>query len=752
MSVAARWDLYDEDVDDVDTVSFAPTAAAGSPATFPSTPLVFLVELLLNGVWVDITDYVMCDGGLTITRGRRDEQTQTAPSRAVLRLRNVDRRFSPRNVTGPYYPYLTRNVKVRISVNPGSGMSTRFTGFVSQWPPRWSVETDRSVRIEADGVLRRLGRSQAPLRSAPRRFFAEHTTNLVAYWPLEAGAFADNPGLPDVGAYAMRPVTGFHPSGALIGFPQWGSGTLAPWLPPVLSRSGTAGLTAIWAPVEMNFNTSWTVGFGYASGTDPGADTVDGIAATVDVNPSYLGGAAGWPQLQMLPSTQEIATVLNGEPETVVSAGNLYDGLPHYVSWTVSQFAGFGLSEVWIDDVQYLSQVTSGAMTVEGIRQLGLLATAQTGSGIAQGHVSVHTPGFLSPVVFEAILGHRGELATDRFARLCLEEGVSSTISELLVDSEQMGPQASDTLLNLLRECEAVNEGVIDEDRQGRLRFGSRTVRWNQQPAIILNYTTQVAARPGLEPTDDDFALRNDWTINRRGGGEARAQQLDGPLSVLDPPNGVGAYRDQATLNVDSDSQASMHAAYRLAKGTVDEQRFIQIPFSLTANPELIPQWLSCDIGSRLVIEHGDFSTSEIAKEVGPDRVDQVIEGYVEVLDSVDWRVVAFTSPNALNRVGVYGVARYDCNGSTLAEDLDTTETGIDLTITDQCVWAHDNGDYSVTVGGEEMTVTAVSAAAGTYPAARTQTLTVTRSVNGVVKPHTAGAEVHLKVQARYAL
>lgn len=750
MSVAARWDLYDEDVDEADALSFAPVASAGSPVTFPLTSLAFLIELLLNGVWVDITAYVMQDN-LTIARGRRNEQTQAAPSRATLRLRNVDRRFSPRNVTGPYYPYLTRNVKLRISVDPGSGMATRFTGFVTQWPPRWSVENDRSVQIEVDGITHRLSQAQVPLRSAPRRFFAQHPTFLWAYWPLEAGAFSEAPGLPDVGAYAMRPVTGFHPSGSLIGHPQWGSGQLAPWLPPVLSRSGTAGLTAVWAPVEMDFNTSWTVGFGYASGTNPGADTVDGIAATVDVNPSYLGGAAGWPQLQILPSIQKIATTLNGEPETDVPAGNLFDGLPHYVSWTVSQFAGFGLAEVWIDDVQYISQVTSGAMTVEGIRQLGLTATAQGGAGIAQGHVSVHSPGFLSSLATDALNGHRGELATDRFTRLCLEENLSSSVSELLVDSERMGPQPSNTLMNVLRECEQVNEGVIDEDRNGQLRFSSRTARWHQSLAITLNYTTQIQAQPGLEPIDDDFALRNDWTVTRQGGGEAQVRQLTGPLSIQDPPNGVGIYRDQATLNVFGDSQTRMHAAYRVARGTVNEQRFTLIPLSLTANPELIRQWLTCDIGSRLVIEHGDYTTSEIAQEVGPDRIDQVVEGYVEVLSSVDWRVAVFTSPYALNQVGRYSDARYDCNGSTLNESLDTTETGVDVLVTDACAWAHDNGDYDIIIGGETMTVTAVSAVAGTYPS-RTQTLTVTRSVNGVVKTHSLGAEVHVKMATRYAL
>jgi hypothetical protein len=49
------------------------------------------------------------------------------------------------------------------------------------------------------------------------------------------------------------------------------------------------------------------------------------------------------------------------------------------------------------------------------------------------------------------------------------------------------------------------------------------------------------------------------------------------------------------------------------------------------------------------------------------------------------------------------------------------------------------------------MTVTAVAAAAGSYPS-RTQALTVTRSVNGAVLAHAAGVAVRLKVPTRYAL
>jgi hypothetical protein len=64
--------------------------------------------------------------------------------------------------------------------------------------------------------------------------------------------------------------------------------------------------------------------------------------------------------------------------------------------------------------------------------------------------------------------------------------------------------------------------------------------------------------------------------------------------------------------------------------------------------------------------------------------------------------------------------------------------------------WSHE-ADFPIEIGGEVMTVTAVAAMAGTFPA-RTTTLTVTRSVNGIVKSHASGAPVEFHRRAHIGL
>lgn len=85
--------------------------------TFPLTPLAIKVELLLSGVWTDITSKVyQRDGGLSITRGRRSEGSTADPSSCTILFNNRDGRFSPRNPNGIYYGTIGRNTRVRVSV------------------------------------------------------------------------------------------------------------------------------------------------------------------------------------------------------------------------------------------------------------------------------------------------------------------------------------------------------------------------------------------------------------------------------------------------------------------------------------------------------------------------------------------------------------------------------------------------------------------------------------------------------------
>jgi hypothetical protein len=98
---------------------------------FPATKLGLMVELALGAdltaspltwAWTDISRYVRFADGVVITRGRADEFSTAAPSKASLTLLN-DGRFSPRNPVGPYYGQIGRNTPLRVLVRPDTNTS-----------------------------------------------------------------------------------------------------------------------------------------------------------------------------------------------------------------------------------------------------------------------------------------------------------------------------------------------------------------------------------------------------------------------------------------------------------------------------------------------------------------------------------------------------------------------------------------------------------------------------------------------------
>lgn len=73
------------------------------------------VRMFLAGKWEDVTGYTLSRKTITITRGRKDENTKTPPCTASLSLKNNDGRFSLRNPMGPWYDSLGQNNPIEIT-------------------------------------------------------------------------------------------------------------------------------------------------------------------------------------------------------------------------------------------------------------------------------------------------------------------------------------------------------------------------------------------------------------------------------------------------------------------------------------------------------------------------------------------------------------------------------------------------------------------------------------------------------------
>ncbi len=741
-------------------------APAGDNFTlpFPQSPLPVAVDLFMFGNWVEVTRLANSQAGVyardkvTVARGRTAEGPVADPTRINLTLNDRDGRFTPRNPTGPYFGQIGRNTPVRVRV----GNDVRGTAEMARWAVQWTPGgQDVWVQAEAAGVLQRLGQS-GPLKSAPARYIPGTAPD--AYWTMEDGTRV-SAARPSAGLYTLRGFIGTHPSGGVVTAPQWGTGDLAPWLPPVLSRDGGSTLTAVWGRVvQAAFTTTWTVDLMYKSGTDA-------AVTTIDVNPSYLGGAAGWPQVILTPSANLLQVTMNAEPEVDATVTGLFNAQPHHIRWTATQSATKVTWTVYVDGAAVNTSTTAGVMTLTAVQTVGLVAEASAGTGLAQAHLAIwSTPPTLADAV-SAAFGWDGETATARMTRLCAEQGLPFTVDDFAPspvfgvaapDPLLVGPQRPAPLIELCRAAAAVDGGILFEPRDS-LGLAYRTAAslynqgqsYNGRPSLTLDYPSGGEVAPPLEPVEDDQRTRNDVTVTRAGGADYTATLDDGSrMSISDPPDGVGRYPASETVDAHADTQLADQAWWRVHLGTVDEPRYPRVVVNLAntaahGKTALAAQAGALDVGGLVTITNPPAW-------LPPDDITQLAQGFVETLAAFE-RVIEINGvPASPWTVGVYDNAfNYSSDGSTLTADIDATTTSFQVSTPSGPLWmtlaewaSSGTAPFNIRVGGEVMLVDANGTSGSTSP----QTFTVHRSINGVVKSHPAGEAVTLDVPAVYAL
>jgi len=613
----------------------------------------------------------------------------------------------------------------------------RFVGEVSEWPARWDLSgTDVSVPIVASGILRRLGQGASPLRSPLTRGTLA-INGLVAYWPMEeesgATQFTAAVGGSPVKGVVFTPAAATEPgldgslpvatigTGARLSAQVTGTGAAGEWLMRAVVYIPTAPAAAMRL---LEWHTTGTAQ-GWHIRIDPaGTDSLDLQAFDAD-NVNILTAVF----------TVDLDDLYGKWFMIEAGATQVGANIDYHLVYRSADGDAFGTTGT-------LNSRTAGVP-----KSIALIGDAEYRCG----HVSVYdeNPGFFdSPAIADLLGGRAGETAVDRATRLCQEEGVPLVVVGTSAGSELLGAQRVATLVELLQDAAEADGGILFEPRDA-LAVGLRTRAslYSQTPAVEVGYTD---LSPSLEPVDDDQLIRNDVTVKRFNGSEARAVRETGPLSVLPPPDGVGRYDESVSLNIETDERLEQVAAWRRHLGTWDEARYPQIPVRVpyVANPGLAADLARLDIGDVLTVDNPPAW-------LPPDLIEAMAHGYVERLGTHAhlWELTFNCTPAAPFTVGFYndGVSRYESSGTTRAGSVITsTQTSITLTIaTGTPFWTTDAGHFpfDINIGGERMTVTDIDA-----PAGQTQLFTVTRSVNGVVKPHPVGSSATLWRPARYAL
>lgn len=614
----------------------------------------------------------------------------------------------------------------------------RFHGEVASWPQRWDkTGTDFYVPIEAAGILRRIGTGSSVEGSVMYRALTRDTTDLVAYWPLEdetgssqAGAALDthgplsiSSGAPDFAAFSdfkcSNSIMRLNGSSFIGSVPAYtvGNFTQVRWLMNVPAAGAENGQTILLFYTTGSVR-RWEVVYGTGG-------TLALIAYDADGTQLFTSGG--------------VAFAVNGQLLRC-SVELTQDGAD--IDWnilTLEPGASSGLT-------------FSGTLTTDTVGKVGQIQLSP-GGGIADisiGHLSVQNVVTSLFDLGAQLDAWRGETAGRRIERLCEEEGITFWGLGDLDASIKMGWQQSSDLLSILKECAETDDGMLFEPRDVfGLGYRTRESIYNQTARVALDYDSAELA-DSLDPTDDDQRTENDVTATKNQGSSARAFLSTGPLSILDPPNGVGRYDVSKPVNPEFDGQLLDHATWRLRLGTVDEARYPRITVDrsrsqIAGNAALDDSVLQADVGDRITIQ-------DLPSQMPPEDVSQLVQGYSETMGNYEHEVTYNCSPESPYQVALYGDSaqddRYQPIDTVTAEALDTTETGVDITTTTLPLWTTTGGNYpfDIMIGGERMTVTACSGSSNP------QTLTVTRSVNGIVKSHASGVSVVFFRQSVYAL
>ena len=594
--------------------------------------------------WTDISAYVDMTGGVSITTGRADEYAVVQTGSCRVSLDNTDGRFTPGNVSSPYYPNVKIRKKLRVTYFDPAFPAVphyRFTGYVEEWPTDWPTggDTYSTAQVTASDRFKRLGQA-AKLKSIIEQEYLADSP--AAYYTLGEPTGSTSAGDTSKNGSGVLSTVQVGSGGALTFGANTGPGTDAMPAPAFAPVSAGNGKYLSGAINQVGF-------FGLTLEGDilTSAAVQQTALRLVDTNGS-------WVEISTTATGKISATTLNPNTYAVdfvlTSAASFNDGATHHVALT--QSAGDGLITVTlvVDGVSVANVVTYFWAHVPAYITLNVGGTAA--GALFTGTIS-HVAASSNPLSVTRLGSHyqagstgfSGERSDQRIARLAgyagvlpaemsLEAGLSTSIAH--VDITGMAP------LQAMQDVTATECGVLFIDGQGLLTFQARSHRYNAAVAATI---TAPDTDPSLRFISNDQLLVNDVTAGRAGGTTVRATDA---ASVLD----YGAASVNLTLLTTSDAEVADAANWKANANSDVNPRLPNLTVDLLTSLGLYATVLLLGIGSRITL-------SGLPAQAPASSVDLFIEGWTEIITSGGWVIAFNTSPTAGSAVWQLDSALY---------------------------------------------------------------------------------------------
>lgn len=609
--------------------------------------------------------------------------------------------------------------------------AVRFWGEVENLPQEWD-ETGNDVftRVHAGDILQRLNTSGTPLRSP---IYANRIqVDPTGYWTFEDGADATR-------ASAASRNT---PSASVTNVRFKADDTLA-GSDGCIQFDGAGAVIRGKTRVDTTTGTTSVLLF-FKFGTLP-ATTVPiiFIGAAGSVAASWrieTDGASFTIRAFNVEGTQLTAVA------TLIGAVTLTEWISMRLELTTSG-ANIEWALAWNEVAQDAILGNSGTVAGAPGRFVGWTIVGHaSNTDMYLAHVVVDnaTTDFSSADFVGAANGYIGESFAARFKRLCIANGITPDLDGWEHESALCGRQRVDTLLNTLNDGAKVDGGLLlGSRRQGNTITYITRERIQTAPySVQLSHdgSSHLAKTP--KPIKDSTGVKNDVTVTRPGGGDSRRVVTDGRYGT----NAIGTVPDAQEVNVHTDDDTEPVAGWLASLGTWNEARVPEIAVALNRTETLFgstiaKQILATDVGRWV-------SLIDMPVHQKPGPLDQIAQGYSETIDNKTWELKFNGTPYGPWRAGIIegllAPARFSATNTTVNAATSTATSLTFVTAAGSSRWVTSADvpstpfPFDVLIAGERVTITDIT---GTT---NTQTVTVTRSVNGIIKAISGDPQVQL--------
>jgi hypothetical protein len=688
-------------------------------------------------VFTEITTDVRVEQGIHIRHGASDEASATQPAQLVATLTNTHGRYSLGGLS-PHWPNVRQGTPVQFSVDLGAGFVAVFTGYADGWSPGWSTvplrpadgRGDATVTLTASGSIRRMLQGQPPVVSPIRRALVG-ASGVVSYWPCED----------EKNATQIAPAR-----------PQWNPmyfagrlhGGSNPDLPAATPRLADSEAFVCSDPLPLMNDSEW---YGDIPDYTPVTSETIQLRFLIDMpapgsnNESVLMGlittgdpsfweirykSTGQVTIRAWRNFQSIAMDID-----VANIGNI-NGRRGQLGLQLSKSganirADVDFLEVGAAASRGAIQFTSGFTATVGKARRVQTTTDGGHMDVTIGHIVVRSVITSENENIKHLNAYDGENVGVRLSRLAAENVVWYT--ELnppgdLIPSitDTMGPQPPGTTIELFRDCETTDQGILWDGVGPGLTYTTKRYREARAATLTLNAAAGEVGIPFV-PVHDDASRVNRAAVSRRGGSNAMFLDETGPLGTAL----IGRYDSSLTVGVRDDSALVQYAAWMVGQGTVEGYRYPQLTLDFRAHPELLDEWLGTAASGTGIIPGARVDVvglRSVTTAAPDDAVSLAVAGYEQMITPRTWTAQVNTAPYrpwAVARVGPTSgalpefVARVDTNDTKIAVLAAAGATSLTVDVFAGAAWTTNAADYplDLDVGAVRVTATACTAAAG---------------------------------------